>query len=56
MAINIKAKNRSILVDQLFLMQVGKKSVKKSTQYNLEATDKNLILSSGKKVVTQGGM
>ncbi len=56
MAILVKSKNRSISVDQDYFLQVGKKIFKKATQYNLEATQKNLMLSSGKKVVTQGGM
>lgn len=54
MAILKQAKNIKIDVIQKYQLQVGNKLEKIADKINIEATDKNLILASIKKIVSSG--
>lgn len=54
MAITKQAKNILIEVEQKYQLYVGNKLEKTADRMNVEATDKNLILASIKKIVSSG--
>lgn len=54
MAIKKQAKNINITVINDYKLFVGNKFEKKAEQVNIEATDENLILASGKKITSKG--
>lgn len=54
MAIIKQAKNIKIEVSGKYRLQVGNKLEKTADKMNVEATDKNLILASLKKIVSSG--
>lgn len=54
MAITKQAKNIKITVTNDYKLFVGNKFEKKAEQMNIEATDEDLILASGKKITSKG--
>ena len=54
MAIIKKAKNMTIIVNNNYNLNVGGKLEKIAEKINVEATEKNLVLASNKKIVSEG--
>lgn len=54
MAITKQAKNIKIKITDTYLLNVGGKLEKKANKLNLEATNDNLNLASGKKIIING--
>lgn len=55
MAIRKNAKNISIKVHNKYNLTVGGKLEKLAEKINVEATNENLVLSSNKKITSNGG-
>ena len=54
MAINKISKNRKVIVNKDYNLIVGGKLTKITNQFNIEATQENLILISNKKIISDG--
>lgn len=54
MAIRKQARNIKIKVTDTYLLNVGGKLEKNANKLNLEATNENLNLASGKKTIING--
>ena len=54
MAIIKNAKNMTIIVNNNYNLNVGGKLEKIAEKINVEATEKNLVLASNKKIVSEG--
>jgi len=54
MAINKISKNRKVIVNKDYNLIVGGKLTKITNQFNVEATQENLILVSNKKIISDG--
>ena len=54
MGISKQAKNITIEVTEKYQLQVGKKLEKIADKMNVEATDRNLVIASIKKIVSSG--
>lgn len=54
MAIRKTAKNMTIIVNSDYNLTVGGKLEKIAEKINVEATEKNLVLASNKKIVSEG--
>jgi len=54
MAINKISKNRKVIVNKDYNLIVGGKLTKITNQFNIEATQENLILVSNKKIISDG--
>jgi len=54
MAINKISKNRKVIVNKDYNLIVGGKLTKITNQFNVEATQENLILISNKKIISDG--
>ena len=54
MAIIKNAKNMTIIVNNNYNLTVGGKLEKIAEKINVEATEKNLVLASNKKIVSEG--
>lgn len=54
MGINKISKNRKVTVNQEYNLVVGGELTKIANQFNMEATQENLILISNKKIISDG--
>ena len=54
MGINKISKNRKVTVNQEYNLVVGGELTKIANQFNVEATQENLILISNKKIISDG--
>jgi hypothetical protein len=54
MGINKISKNRKVIVNQDYNLVVGGELKKIANQFNVEATQENLILISNKKIISDG--
>ncbi|MDW8850033.1 hypothetical protein SD960_08020 [Flavobacterium sp. MMLR14_040] len=54
MGINKISKNRKVTVNQEYNLVVGGELTKIANQFNVEATQENLILVSNKKIISDG--
>lgn len=54
MGINKISKNRKVIVNQDYNLTVGGELKKIANQFNIEATQENLVLISNKKITSDG--